>query len=135
MMDTPDAEAIQRRMKAIRSELGCEMEVITERVRDFGVWQLYVKKHPWICLGGAAILGYWIIPRKSRTPEHSLPLRVKQLDSRPAISNSQQPQGVVAVVFDVLAAAALRGVTNYIGYRVAKMLENYQESTREKETI
>lgn len=134
MMDAPDTETLQRRMKAIRRELGCEMEVITDRVRDFGVWQLYVRKHPWVCLGAAALLGFLIVPRKSRISRFSVPVGTGQLDSGPAISKSHQPQGVASVAFNFLAVAALRGVENYIGSRVWKTLENYHKSRREEET-
>jgi hypothetical protein len=136
IIDDSDAETLQRRMHAVRHELDGDFQEISDRVREFGVWQCYVKKHPWVWLGTAAILGYLVIPRKrnSRGPGLSLATRETHFDSLPPISVSRPHQSVREVAVNLLGTAILRGVSMYIGNRVGQVLRNYHQSTQEDET-
>jgi hypothetical protein len=136
IIDDSDAETLQRRMHAVRHELDDDFQEISERVREFGVWQCYVKKHPWVCLGTAAIVGYLVIPRKrnSRGPGLPLAAREARFDSLPTISASQTHQSLREVAVNLLGTAILRGVSMYIGNRVGQVLQNYHQSTQEDET-
>lgn len=132
-MDGSDAEMLQRRMNSVRHELDDNFQEITGRVREFGVWQSYVRNYPWICLGAAAVLGYVIIPRKPKSEASgiSLPTREALFEGPSSVSNSNSYPSVREVALNFLATAIMRGASDYIGKRVGKALEDYHESTRE----
>lgn len=135
IMDGSDAEMLQRRMNSVRHELDDNFQEITGRVREFGVWQSYVRSYPWVCLGAAAILGYLMIPRKQKPQVSgiSLPAREALFGGLPSVSNSNSHPSVREVAVNFLATAMMRGASDYISKRVGKALEDYHESTREED--
>jgi hypothetical protein len=62
MHSSPETEAIRQRMEEVRCDLDEDVQEIVEGARDMGDWRYYVKAYPWICLGGALVAGYLIVP-------------------------------------------------------------------------
>ena len=58
----PPAEQIQQEMRQMRTELGDDVQEIVTSARDMTDWQYYVRRHPWFCLGAAALTGYLLVP-------------------------------------------------------------------------
>ncbi len=64
MQDSPETEAILRRMVEVRRDLDEGVQEIVESARDLGEWSHYVKSYPWICMGIACVIGYVIVPQR-----------------------------------------------------------------------
>jgi hypothetical protein len=60
--NSPETQAIRQRMELVRCDLDEDVQEIVEGARDMGDWRYYVKTYPLICLGGALIAGYLIVP-------------------------------------------------------------------------
>ena len=60
--NSPETEAIRQRMELVRCDLDEDVQEIVEGARDMSDWRYYVKTYPWICLGGALVAGYLIVP-------------------------------------------------------------------------
>lgn len=64
MGTSEDAAAIQREMARVRSSLHGDVAGLVENARVMTDWRHYVRQYPWACLGGAALVGYMLIPRR-----------------------------------------------------------------------
>src|SRR5688572_27063119 len=62
MHNSPETEAIRQQMELVRCDLDEDVQGIVEGARDMGDWRYYVKTYPWLCLGGAVVAGYLIVP-------------------------------------------------------------------------
>jgi hypothetical protein len=60
--NSPETEAIRQRMELVRCDLDEDVQEIVEGARDMGDWRYYVKTYPWICVGGALVAGYLMVP-------------------------------------------------------------------------
>jgi ElaB/YqjD/DUF883 family membrane-anchored ribosome-binding protein len=125
-----DPEMLQRRMNAVRQELDEDFQQVSQRVRELGVWQSYMKHYPWLCLGTAASLGYLIIPKKKNLRGSAIALQAQgpSFDQSTNTSNPQDHRSGREVAISFLGVAILRGISTYIGNRVLKTLESYDES-------
>jgi len=66
-MTTPllsDAAKIQREMHQVRAELRDDVEEMVDSARVLGQWRAYVHRYPWLCLGAAAAVGYFLVPSR-----------------------------------------------------------------------
>ncbi|TVQ01764.1 MAG: hypothetical protein EA381_04590 [Planctomycetaceae bacterium] len=64
MQNSPDTDAILRRMEEVRCDLDEGAHEIAESARDMGQWRHYVRNYPWVCVGVAWAVGYVIVPRR-----------------------------------------------------------------------
>ena len=62
IQNSPETQAIRQRMELVRCDLDEDVQEIVEGARDMGDWRYYVKTYPLICLGGALVAGYLIVP-------------------------------------------------------------------------
>jgi len=61
-----DVDALLNEMRAVRSNLGNDMEKFVENARVMTDWHYYVRRHPWLTVGAAAAIGYLLIPSKPK---------------------------------------------------------------------
>jgi len=61
-----DAELLQREMRAVRSNLGDDVDRLVESARTITDWHFYIRRAPLLFLGAAAALGFWIVPSKNK---------------------------------------------------------------------
>lgn len=64
MQNSPETQAILRRMQEVRCDLDEGAQEIAESAHDLVEWRYYVKNYPWICAGIACAIGYVIVPRR-----------------------------------------------------------------------
>ncbi|RIK88579.1 MAG: hypothetical protein DCC67_00580 [Planctomycetota bacterium] len=55
---------IRRRMQQVRQTAACEVKEIVDSAKTLTDWRYHIKRHPWVCMGAAAALGYLVVPRK-----------------------------------------------------------------------
>jgi ElaB/YqjD/DUF883 family membrane-anchored ribosome-binding protein len=65
--DTNDVDEIRRRMALIRHELHEDVREVVATAEAATDWRYYVSRYPWVSLGTAFALGYFIVPRRRRS--------------------------------------------------------------------
>lgn len=60
-----EADRIRLEMVRVRGELHDDVEEVVASARALTDWRRYVRSYPWACLGAAAVVGYWIVPRRA----------------------------------------------------------------------
>jgi len=63
-METAQVNEICQQMDRVRRNLGDEVDEIVESAQTLTDWRYYIKTHPWMCLAGAAAVGYFIVPKR-----------------------------------------------------------------------
>ncbi|QDU49230.1 hypothetical protein Pan110_15490 [Gimesia panareensis] len=63
---SPDnrADQICHSMERLREELDEDVHQIKRRASSLTDWQYYIRNYPWLSIGGAALIGYLLVPRK-----------------------------------------------------------------------
>jgi len=64
---TNAAEQLREEMRRLRSHMDADVDSFVENTRVLLDWHSYFRSAPWLCLGGAALAGYLIIPSKVRS--------------------------------------------------------------------
>jgi hypothetical protein len=64
---TNAAEHLREEMRRLRSHMDADVDSFVENTRVLLDWHSYFRSAPWLCLGGAALAGYLIIPSKVRS--------------------------------------------------------------------
>lgn len=59
-----EADDIQREMRQVRVELRDDVKDMVASARVLRDWQAYVRSYPWLCVGAAATLGYFLVPSR-----------------------------------------------------------------------
>ena len=58
------AEEISYSMKRLRNELDGDVCQIKQSAATLSDWQYYIRNYPWMSLGGAALIGYLLVPKR-----------------------------------------------------------------------
>jgi hypothetical protein len=51
-------------MAVLRERMDDEFDEVIENAQILGDWKFYVRKYPWLCLAGAAVVGYAVVPKR-----------------------------------------------------------------------
>lgn len=124
--ETQTTTDICRQMNVVRCNLGEDVEGLVESAQTLTDWRYYVKTYPWICLTGAAALGYLVVPKKTETistDAETLAKLAKQTDLiLKANPTPKKSSGVGGLLFSLLADVAIRGATQYVRQNAGKLL-------------
>lgn len=58
------ADQICYSMEQLREELDEDVHQIKRSASSLTDWQYYIQNYPWLSIGGAALVGYLLVPRK-----------------------------------------------------------------------
>jgi hypothetical protein len=61
-MASDPAQEIRRQMAEARSHLSREVRSLADSAKAKTDWRYYYRKHPWLFIGAAAVVGYLIVP-------------------------------------------------------------------------
>ena len=64
-MTDPTPDEIERQLAAIRSVLKRDVRDLASEARELMDWRCHFRSHPWLYCGGAAALGFMLVPRGS----------------------------------------------------------------------
>ena len=86
-------------------------------------WKHYVKAHPWVCLGAAAVLGFLIVPKRSRGTSADLPAPTEAAETaRPVAAAPTAVRGMVDALVGAVAGIAVREAIADLGQSAGKFL-------------
>jgi hypothetical protein len=147
-MDDPASRAngLRRRMQETRSQLHHDVGGLVRDARGIVDWRRNVKRYPWLAIGAAAALGYFIVPKR-RKPTHldaetlaelartkRLFLRVEGETEKPAKVTDTVAATVLAIVGREAATWLRRQVTDFVNAEMRRRSEarpRYPESESE----
>jgi len=124
--ESPSADALQKQMAQIRSELHADVRGIVDNARVMSDWKYYVRRYPWACVAGAAALGYLVVPRRLEILRPD-PDTLAQLakTNRLIVSPQAEPKPrstPVGNLFTFLANTLMRGAMTYLGEQATRLV-------------
>jgi len=118
------AESLRQQMRAIRRELGTDVEELVEHAERLLDWRYYMHRYPWGMLGAAAFLGYFLVPGRTvvfPTDQNML----SQLAERiPVVVKPSEPkkQGFLAGLIAAGLGMAGKAALGFAAQRLTNML-------------
>ena len=124
MSGPTQGDALRERMRQFRCEIVGDMEDVSASARTMLDWKHYVKTYPWVCLGTAAVLGFLIVPKRSRTINADLAAptelaKTGHLVVKPAPTAAR---GLVDALVATVVSIAIREATAYLGQNAGRLL-------------
>lgn len=117
-------ETMQARMKGIRGDIDQGLEDVSAGARSMVDWKHYVKTYPWVCMGTAAALGYFIVPKRSTAIAADVAPRAEspKTAQRDADSAPSAVRGVADMLVAAAVSFAVRETAGYVGQAVTGWL-------------
>jgi len=126
------ADALRREMRSIRREFGDSVDELVENAERLLDWRYYWQRYPWGLMGAAALLGYFVVPRRivsMSVDGHSLDDLVHRL--APAITSRAEKSGAekrerkpgwIATLFSLGVGMLAKAATGYATQYLSQML-------------
>ncbi len=124
MSESSEDDQIVQKMEAVRRELDDDVDEIVENARVMVDWRHYVRTYPWICLGAAVAVGYFIVPRPMQLirPDTETVLRLAKKNRLLVMPESQSKQRVGGTVLSFVTDAVIRSAVGYLGEKIGEMI-------------
>jgi len=130
-----DAQRLRLEMRQIRRELGQEVEELVEQAERLMDWRYYVDRYPWAAVGAAALMGYFIVPRRAvtlPTDEHTLSRLAERI---PVMMQTPEPKrpGLLSSLMSSAGNMAWKAALAYATQHVGKVLGDKVAATQTQE--
>ena len=124
MNDPPLDNTVRARMQGIRCDIDQGLEDVSAGARNMVDWKHYVKTYPWVCLGTAAVLGFLIVPKRSRGNNADLAAQTGPAQTGPPVVNSTPgaARGMVDALLATVVSIAVREATAFLGQSAGRLL-------------
>ena len=126
------ADEIRREMQAVRQELRSDIEDLACHARQLTNWKHYVQRSPWISLSLAALLAFWMVPKKKQiTNDHAgePALPKSQSESRTnQVESHSANAGLGRFLLKTVTAVAMRSATGLVSQKLAALLSDSSRS-------
>ena len=119
------AERIRRHMSAVRAQMAQDADHVADATRTMTDWRTYVRRYPWLFVGGAAALGYIMIPRRPTVVTLD-PEVLRQLAGRPV---NVAPQAPRPSLFASMLSMAVSLGARHVMQHVSHMMTNYGQQS------
>ncbi|MCE9555102.1 MAG: hypothetical protein K8T91_17260, partial [Planctomycetes bacterium] len=117
-------ERIRRHMREVRAQMVEDADHMADATRTMTDWRAYVRRYPWLFVGGAALVGYALIPRKSGTVSLDAETlrQLSRCSGQAQTSERQRPRptmlsSLLSTIVSIGAQHAMRGVSQYMDQR------------------
>ena len=124
----PQADRLRQEMRTIRRELGDDVEELVEHAERLMDWKYYVQRYPWACLGGAALLGYFLVPQRIVTLPTDGHTLSRLADRLPIHTKPAEPkkQSLLGWLVSMGTGMALRAAGAYATQQLGKIMAQQQ---------
>ena len=124
MSSPPQGDAVRERMQQLRCEIDGDMADMAASARSVVDWKHYVKTYPWVCLGTAAVLGFLIVPKRSRAIRPDLATLTELAKTGHLIGTpaSAATHGLIDALLATVANIAVQRATAYLGQSMGRLL-------------
>lgn len=124
MHNSSETEAIRQRMEDVRRDLDEDVQGIVEGARELGKWRTYVRNYPWVCLGTAMAIGYWLVPRRPRGLQPDAQMLGELAKQCSSLAASPPKSTVRSIVGGIVGSLVMRGVTSFVEQQTHKFFAN-----------
>jgi hypothetical protein len=114
-------DEIRRRMAEARAALAHDAKAAVSDARTLVDWREHFRAHPWLFCGGAAALGFLLIPRRDHAGG-AAPL-TPLADAAGPVPEPTPPKGLMAAAFGLAATFAARQAAQYASQFALRWLE------------
>jgi len=131
-----DVDELRQRMARIRDDLQRDAARLADNAHTLTDWRYYVGRHPWICLGASAALGYLLVPTKRRVPSPD-PQALAELARQHRLvlepeGTKAQVRGTASAIKDFLRQAVLRSALAYAGRKIGDAFAPKERAAEEE---
>jgi len=85
-------EQLRREMRSIRRELGENVEELVVQAERLMDWRYYIERYPWVSVGAAAFLGYFLVPGRTVVLPADKQTIAKLVEQIPAMVKQPEPK-------------------------------------------
>jgi hypothetical protein len=121
-------------MAQIRGQMSDSAHTVAVQAQRTTDWRTYVLRHPWIWAGGAALVGYLLIPKKQTVVLDSKAVeKAVKVATEKAAQHAEPAKTAAwtALAMGVLQAAALQGIKVFLESKVRQMAAHHSSSSDE----
>jgi hypothetical protein len=121
---TTEGEELRSQMAVLRASLGHELQHTVSGLRTMVDWREFVRRHPWACLGAAALAGFAMIPTKSTVVVQADANSIANFARGKALRVNTTPKRTTTVesLARVAGQMAIRAATAYVTRRITESL-------------
>ena len=123
---------IRKTMEYIRGELDKDLGKVQTSAKTLLDWHYYIRNYPWACLGGAALIGYLMVPRKleikapdAETLEKLARKHHLVVESKP---KAEKKSGLLAGAFSFLSGLVMKTAMVHVGNQLAEMMQGMPQA-------
>lgn len=120
---------LRQQMEQIRCELAGSVSHLSDDAKTLTDYRYYVRQHPWMTLGVAAVAGFLLIPRKTKQVVPDAALLQDLLKKNELVvqtkSEVNQKRGLIATGASLLAAAAMKAAMNYAQQKAMERISSF----------
>ena len=116
MNDPPRGDKVRERMQQLRCEIDEDANDVSDGACAMLNWRRFVKTHPWMCIGAATALGYWLFSKRSKA---TCPISTPVAETAPPVPPAVKPppssatEELIGELLTTVAAVAVRRTTDY----------------------
>lgn len=128
-----ETRVIRQRMGEVRCDLDEDVQDIVEGARDFGEWRSYVKAYPWVCLGAALAVGYFVVPcrRFGDQPDPQTVAGLPKQNREFATTHSSSQCSLRGLLLPLVANLVMRGVSSYVEQQAGKLFATQSNQSQQ----
>jgi hypothetical protein len=108
-------DEIRDRMAMIRLQIDERSDEVVAQVNALSDWRSYVRRHPWVSVGAAAVVGYVLVPSKAKP---SAEASTRDTKKHPAAFTTDELRSV-------LIGAAKKAATAYASKSLAGIVNSF----------
>jgi hypothetical protein len=128
MNSSDDADEIRRHMQEIRKEVRQDVDALVHQMHNYADWRYHWRKHPWLCMGTVAAIGYFAVPKRFHVIASDPTALAKVTKNRPLFVEEPSQSRTAGNWANALLAMAgqlmLRGTMNYFQNNAPRLIND-----------
>ena len=121
---TLPAEEIQRQMRQVRVELGDDVQELVASAQVMTDWHSYVRAYPWVCVGAAALAGYFIVPTKLRFAQPDAASLRELVQNVGSAGQAASRPTLTSMVMKMALGSLLQGGLSLLTHELQRRMQN-----------